>query len=91
MRFYRETLLPVRERVVSESLLQYNAMNLGVFELLTARRNLIDTARAYVEALRDFWVAHATLEQIAAGGRVDDGMAEVRIPMLGQRGAGGGH
>jgi len=66
--FYRDTLLPVRDEVMEQSLLQYNAMNLGVFELITARRMLIDTARMYVEALRDYWVARAALEQILAGG-----------------------
>lgn len=90
--FYRETLLPLREEVLQQSLVQYNAMNLGVFELLTARRTLIDTARQYVESLRDYWVSRAVLEQVLAGGRPED-MGAPAIPMMtaSPRGDDGGH
>ena len=87
-RFYRETLLPLREEVLAQSLLQYNAMNLGVFELLTARRTLIDTARRYVEALRDYWVARAVLEQVLAGGQPED-LGDATVPMMTASPAGG--
>jgi len=91
-RFYRETLLPLREDVLAQSLLQYNAMNLGVFELLTARRTLIDTARQYVEALRDYWVARAVLEQVLAGGQPED-LGDATVPMMtaSPTGGDGGH
>lgn len=90
-RFYRDTLIPVREEVVERSVRQYNAMNMGVFELITARRMLIDTARMYVEALRDYWVARAALEQIMAGGRPED-VASPGIPsMSAAPAADGGH
>jgi len=66
-RRYREQLLPLRERVLSQTLLEYNAMQVGVFQLLEARRQQIEAQRAYVRSLRDYWRARATLEQLLAG------------------------
>ena len=65
---YGEEVLPLRERVVEESLRQYNAMNIGVFELLDARRAHLEAEADYVEALRDFWLASADYEHLVAGG-----------------------
>jgi cobalt-zinc-cadmium efflux system outer membrane protein len=42
-------------------------MAVGVFQLLSARRDQVETGRAYVETLRDYWVARAELEQLLAG------------------------
>jgi cobalt-zinc-cadmium efflux system outer membrane protein len=64
---YRTVLLPLRQQIVEESQLQYNAMTIGVFQLLQAKRDQIETARAYVEALRNYWVARAEVEQLQAG------------------------
>jgi cobalt-zinc-cadmium efflux system outer membrane protein len=65
--YYKRVLLPLRDRIVNETQLQYNAMNVGVFQLLVARRDQIETGRAYVEALRDYWIARAEVEQLLAG------------------------
>jgi outer membrane protein TolC len=67
VRQYRETVLPVRERVMKQSVLQYNAMQIGVFQLLQARREQIEAGRAYVQTLRDYWRARAALDQLMAG------------------------
>lgn len=66
-RFYEMTLLPLRQRVVDETELQYNAMNASAFQLLAAKRDQIDAARAYVETLRDYWTLRAEVEQLARG------------------------
>lgn len=68
VRFYDETLLPARVEVLEQTLLQYNAMNVGVFQLLEARRAVIDAARERVEALFDLWRASAQVELVVAGG-----------------------
>jgi outer membrane protein TolC len=47
--------------------LQYNAMQVGVFQLLQARRDQLDTARMYVETLLEYWRTRAALQQILAG------------------------
>jgi outer membrane protein TolC len=64
---YRDQLLPLRERIVAQTLLEYNAMQIGVFQLLEARREQLEAQRAYVATLREYWRARATLEQLLAG------------------------
>jgi outer membrane protein, heavy metal efflux system len=66
-RYYRDILLPLRERIVHETQLQYNAMQLGVFDLLRVREQQIQAALAYVETLLDYWLARTDLEQLLSG------------------------
>jgi len=66
-RALRTVLLPLRERVVQHAQLRYNAMLLGVFQLLVARREQIDAYRDYLDSVRDYWIARADLERAAAG------------------------
>jgi outer membrane protein, heavy metal efflux system len=65
--YYRDILLPLHERIVNEAQLQYNAMQLGPFQLLRAREQQIQTAVAYIEALRDYWLARGDLELLLSG------------------------
>jgi cobalt-zinc-cadmium efflux system outer membrane protein len=65
--YYRDILLPLRERIVNEAQLQYNAMQLGVFDLVRAREQQIQAAVTYIETLLDYWVAHTDLGQILSG------------------------
>jgi cobalt-zinc-cadmium efflux system outer membrane protein len=65
--YYRDILLPLHERIVNESQLQYNAMQLGPIQLLRARERQIETAVAYIEALRDYWLARGDFGQILSG------------------------
>jgi len=65
--YYKDVLLPLRQQIVDETQLQFNAMNVGVFQLLQAKRDQIETARAYVEALLEYWRARAEVEQLLAG------------------------
>jgi len=65
--YYRDILLPLQERIVNESQLQYNAMQLGPIQLLRAREQQIETAVAYIEVLRDYWLAQGDLGQILNG------------------------
>jgi cobalt-zinc-cadmium efflux system outer membrane protein len=71
-RYSRDIVLPLRERIVRETQLQYNAMQLGVFELLRAREQQIEAALAYVDTLLDYWLARTDLEQLVSG-RVPSG------------------
>jgi outer membrane protein, heavy metal efflux system len=65
--YYRDIMLPLHERIVNESQLQYNAMQLGPIELLRARERQIETGVAYIEALRDYWLARGDAGQILSG------------------------
>ena len=71
-RYSRDIVLPLRERIVRETQLHYNAMQVGVFELLRAREQQIQAAIAYVDALLDYWLARTDLEQLMSG-RVPSG------------------
>ena len=72
--YYRDILLPLRERIVNEAQLQYSAMQLGPFVLLNAREQQIETAVAYIEELREYWLARGDIGQIVAG-RLPDSVA----------------
>jgi cobalt-zinc-cadmium efflux system outer membrane protein len=65
--YYRDILLPLQERIVNEAQLQYNAMQIGIFHLLRDRERQIETGVAYVEALREYWLARADLLHISSG------------------------
>jgi hypothetical protein len=53
-------------------LLRYNGMLIGVFELIADSRDQVASINAYLQALRDSWLAEADLQQ-ALLGRVDAG------------------
>jgi len=66
-RRHRDELLPLAKRVSNEQLLRYNAMLIGVFELLADARAQVAAVAAGQEALRDFWIAQADLDQALVG------------------------
>jgi outer membrane protein, heavy metal efflux system len=67
-RQYAEVIVPAQKRVTDESLRQYNAMQIGVFELLVARREQLEAELEAIEALSEYWIAAAGLEGVLAGG-----------------------
>lgn len=78
---YEDVLLELQSRIVGETQLLYNAMQVGVFQLLVAKRQQIETGGAYIRALRDYWLVRTELEQILSG-RLPRQSAEMgRAPM----------
>ncbi len=65
--YYRDTLVPLRQRVVEESQLHYNAMLLGVYDLIRAQQDRNDAAKGYLDALRDYWISRFELERVLGG------------------------
>jgi outer membrane protein, heavy metal efflux system len=65
--YHRDIMLPLQERIVNEAQLHYNAMQIGPVELLRARERQIETAVAYVESLRDYWLARGDATQLLSG------------------------
>ncbi len=65
---YRDQVLPTQKRIVEESQKQQNYMLIGTFELLAAKQHQIEGYEAYIDALRDYWLAHVDLLR-ATGGR----------------------
>lgn len=69
-RQYQNVIVPAQRRVTQQTLLQYNAMQIGVFDLLAVRRDEVDVELAYVDTLRDYWSAVAELDALLSGVRV---------------------
>ena len=67
VRFYRESLVPLRRAITELTHQQYNGMFASTFELLTAKRAEIAAERRYVAALAEYWRARAAVEQVLAG------------------------
>lgn len=67
----RTALLPARRRVAEESMRQYNAMQIDLFQLLVAGRELLDAQLSESSAIADYWTAQAALDALLAGALVD--------------------
>ena len=74
---FRTTLLPLRESAVQQAQLQYNAMQIGLYELLLAKQAQITNYRAYIDGVRDYWSARADLE-MSIGGRVPPAVSSTK-------------
>ncbi|MBN4050144.1 TolC family protein [Desulfobulbus sp. AH-315-M07] len=88
---FKNVILPLRERITQETLLHYNAMGIGVLQLLQAKRDQIESARGYVDALREYWIARADVEQLRAGRLVKGAMTMDMGDDSGPARKGGGH
>lgn len=66
---YARTIIPLRESIVKYSQQQYDAMLLGVYQLLQARRAEFTAYAESIAALRDYWIARSELER-AVGSRL---------------------
>ena len=65
--YYEKIILPLRSQIVEQTQLQYNAMQVSAFQLLEAKRDQIAAGAEYVSALRAYWEARATLDQVLRG------------------------
>ncbi len=86
--FYQEEILPLRELISEENVLQYNGMLIGVFELLADSRSSIGAVEAAIDAQRQFWLAESALQASITGRPV---MAAVAGAAPADAGAGGPH
>ncbi len=68
-RHYRDNVLPLRKKISDEMLLRYNGMLVSAFDLLADSREQAGAVNAYIDALKEFWIAHTNLEA-ALGQRV---------------------
>lgn len=76
--FYERVVLPLRQRILSNTQLEYNGMIVGVYQLLQAKRDEIDAGRGYVDSLRDYWVSRVDLER-ALGTELPPGDAAQKL------------
>jgi outer membrane protein, heavy metal efflux system len=64
---YSNVVLPLREQIVALSQQEYDAMLLGTYQLLQAKRSEVGAYRELIVALRDYWIARANLERATGG------------------------
>lgn len=76
---YRDELLPQRQRILALSLMNYNAMLTGAFDLFTGKREEIEAERGGIAARRDYWMTRAELER-AVGGDLESAPHAHRAP-----------
>lgn len=67
VKHYKKFLLPLQEQIMNQTMLNYNAMQIGPFEILTNKRQQIMTARNYIESLYGYWQADNIQQQILYG------------------------
>lgn len=65
--FIRTEQMPIAARFVRETLRNYNAMQIGVFDVLVVKEQEITAQRSYLETLRDALLARLDLEELLAG------------------------
>jgi outer membrane protein, heavy metal efflux system len=66
-RLYREELLPNEVQILNESILSFNAMAIGNFELFAAKADEARTEREYIDAVKEYWVTRTELERVVGG------------------------
>ena len=59
--------MPALGAVVTEQLHQFNAMQIGVFDVLTAREQELNGRRDWIDAVRDAQLAQLDLQELLAG------------------------
>jgi cobalt-zinc-cadmium efflux system outer membrane protein len=52
--YFTSTILPLQQRMLEQTQLLYNAMTVGVFQLLQAKQAQITAGRAYINELKEF-------------------------------------
>lgn len=67
-RHYRDEVVPLRKQISDEVVVRYNGMLASVFELLADAREQVFAVNASIEALRDYWVADADLQNATTAG-----------------------
>ncbi|HYS52204.1 MAG TPA: TolC family protein [Thermoanaerobaculia bacterium] len=65
--YYRDVLIPRRQRIVALTQLEHNAMVAGFFQLIQARQNEASAGRDYIDAQRDYWIARTNLDRALNG------------------------
>lgn len=74
-RQYQDKIVPLRQQISEETLLRYNGMLIGVWDLLADARSQIASANAAIQAKKDFWIAESNLQiSLSSGGASDMAM-----------------
>lgn len=86
----RALILPLSADVFDGAVRDFNAMEIGILQLLQERRARLDAGREAISAVADYWHAQARLDLLLAGDRTD-GPAEAPQSSSDARAADPGH
>jgi outer membrane protein TolC len=90
-RHYRDEIVPLRKTMADENVLRYNAMLIGVFELLADTRDNITSVMGAIQAQQQFWLADAGLSAALLGKPLTSGVPTLARSGSGSTAAAGGH
>lgn len=76
-RHYKDEVIPLRKVISEESVLRYNGMIIGVFELLADSRDQIGAVISAIAAEQQFWLADAALQATLMGRPTSIGVAAI--------------
>jgi cobalt-zinc-cadmium efflux system outer membrane protein len=65
--YYRDVIVPRRQRIVELTKLEHNAMLVGIFQLLQAKQNEARARRDFIDAQRDYASARNSLDRVLNG------------------------
>jgi cobalt-zinc-cadmium efflux system outer membrane protein len=65
--YYRDVLIPRRQRILALTQLEHNAMVAGFYQLIQARQSEANARRDYIDAQRDYWIARTNLDRVLNG------------------------
>lgn len=65
--YYRDVIVPRRQRIVELTKLEHNAMIVGVFQLLQAKQSETQARRDFINAQLDYWHALNDLDRALNG------------------------
>lgn len=71
-RHLHDVVLPLRQQIVDETLLHYNAMDADPFQLIVARRELAAAGHQYLDALRRYWNGMTETTALTRGVTLED-------------------
>ena len=80
-KFYQEELLPDEVQILSQTVVNYNAMAIGNFELFATKAEEARTQREGIEAVREYWITRAELERVVGGNLRPGFQSEVKNPI----------
>lgn len=87
----RDVMLPLSADVFDGTVRDFNAMEIGIVDLLNARRARLDAGRATIAATADYWRAQTTLDLVLVGARASQPATTATAPEMQARDAKPGH
>ncbi|MBA3695944.1 MAG: TolC family protein [Methylotenera sp.] len=64
---YRDEIIPLHKKILTENQLRYNGMLISPFELLADARSQVTSVKSYIESLKQFWLSESALHMTLIG------------------------